>query len=467
MSENTLNELMPEVEETVTPVPVQDERLEEFPQEIPPIAQTLTEPEAEVQPEPAEAPAQEPQAEPIAQTAPEAPKPEKPAKAPKTPKAPKEPKPEKPAKPPVDYKALAMKISRITFLVLGIALLGLCVLQLVQWGFGVLTHLDSFKAVFQDLKHLDYINLGVMVFMLLFVVLMVLNLVKGTASLIKKGHEVRFEAVSTLIAFCVFAMFVQKFFAGTELVIEHFGFGLLLLVILGVVLVYSFLRLIARDFGARIWGVVFSSLSIVAAIVLYTQNAGSFATVHFSNGFGEMEMTDFSGWEFAKVMLKALENPGQSVMGGAEAQLINFGLPIMLEGLDLDLSFAVILLQMEVLLMAHLLPFAALSLLGYLVYGIAGKDYIQFYNLYSCKKVAITMLVFSILSVAGTVGLSFLFENVQLVGQTIHYEIDYLNCGLTVGLCIVLVIFTSMPWKIYNSSLNRRFNAFKNRQKGV
>ncbi len=459
MSENTLNELLLEVEETVTPEPVQDARLEEFPQELPPVAETLSQPEQEPAPQIPET--QEPEAQPkeapVAKTAPKEPKAEKPAKA---------PKPEKPAKPPVDYKALAIKISRITFLVLGIALLGLCVLQMVQWGFGVLTHLDSFTAVFKDFKNLDYINLAVMVFMVLFVALMVLNLAKATASLIKKGHEVRFEAVSTLIAFCVFSLFAQKFFAGTELVIAHFDFGLLMMIILTVVLVYSFLRLIARDFGARIWGVVFSGLAIVAAVVLYTQSAGSFATVQFLSSGAEMNMTDFSGWEFTKVMVKALENPGQLIEGGVEAQLLNFGMPILMEGLDMDLSFVVILLQLEVLLMAYLLPFAALSLLGYLVYGIASKNYIQYYNLYSCKKVAITMLVFAIISLACTVGLYFIYDNVSLMGD-IHYELDYVNCGLTIGLCIVLIVLTSMPWKLYNSSLNRRFNAFKNRQKGV
>ena len=105
----------------------------------------------------------------------------------------------------------------------------------------------------------------------------------------------------------------------------------------------------------------------------------------------------------------------------------------------------------------------ALSLLGYLLFGLVGRSHIQYYNLQACKKVSITMLVASIFSIAATVGLYFICKASKI---PFAVEINYGNIVTTVLLCVFMIVVTSLPWSIYKMLYRHHYMVYQKSEGG-
>lgn len=350
------------------------------------------------------------------------------------------------------------KVCNIILLSLGIIITALCMVQMVFWGLSIK---DTYLNYWETIKTLDFINIGVMVFMVLFVLVLLVNIIKGIVSLIKKGHETRFETVSTLFAFCIFSMFVTKLFDGYNLLISNFSFSPILKILIILTIVYAFVRLFVKDFAARICPLAFSCGAIVLAIVMFSQDIGNFAT-YTIDGATSFNLADLNIYKYMQSAIGFGTNA--ETTSGIDSLFFEYGNVINFSGIDLDETIVVILLQFVPVMVANILPYAAISLLGYLIYGLVGRNYSQYYNLQSCKKISITMLVVSVFSLAATIGLHFICKATNLCPLAV--QVNYANAIVTILLCVVMIVVTSLPWKIYNVIYKHRYAAYQKSEGG-
>ena len=107
---------------------------------------------------------------------------------------------------------------------------------------------------------------------------------------------------------------------------------------------------------------------------------------------------------------------------------------------------------------SNLLPYVAISMLGYLMFCLVSSSYLQYYNLKNCNAISVTMLVVSIISAAAVIGMQLVCKSIN---SLLVVEVDYTNIIMTIVFCIVMIIITSLPWKIYNSIYIHRYKSFK------
>lgn len=344
------------------------------------------------------------------------------------------------------------KLCNAILILLGNSIVALCLAQIIFWGLRIKdTYLDYWKAI----RTFDYINIVMMAFIILFVLVLVVHIIKSIVSLMKSGHELQFEIVSTLLAFYIFTMFVTKLFRGTTLLISNFTFEPLLNIILVLVLAYALFRLFVKDFGARIWPIAFSGVAIILSIIMFTQNAGNFAEFTI-DGVQTFQLSDLNIYRYINSVIDFFLDAG--VAADLESKFLACGTAIRIKGIVLNEEIIVILLQFVSIMVSNLLPFAAISLLGYLGFGLVGGNHIQYYNLQNCKKVSVTMLVVSIFHLASTIGLYFICK---LTNARIAVQIDYVNIVMTMALCILMIIATSLPWKIYHIIYKHHYAVYK------
>ena len=341
------------------------------------------------------------------------------------------------------------KVCSIILLCLGISITLLGVAQLVFWGLSIK---DTYTEYWNAIKYLDVINIGIMVFMVLFILALLGNTLKSIISLIKKGHEPRFEIVSTLFAFCIFSMFVTKTFDDTKLLIGNLNFSPILKILLGLVIGYALIRLLVKDFGSRICPFAFSCGAIVLVIIICTQNIGNFAT--YTAGSFETSLKDLNAYNYLQTVFDLISGEGITV----ESQFFRIGKTLNLSGVGVDETLILIFLQFIPVMVAHVLPFAAMSLLGYLMFGLTCRNYLQYYNLQVCKRVSVTMLVVSIFSLAATIGLHYICKTTEAY---LTVEVNYVNAITTVLFSIVMIILTSLPWKFYKAVYRHRYATYQ------
>ena len=73
------------------------------------------------------------------------------------------------------------------------------------------------------------------------------------------------------------------------------------------------------------------------------------------------------------------------------------------------------------------------------------------------------MLVAEILSLAATYGLQFACKSTD---APLAVQLNYTNIIVTTVLCIVMIVVTSLPWKIYNIIYRYRYTAYKKNEGG-
>lgn len=350
------------------------------------------------------------------------------------------------------------KVCNIILLSLGIIITALCMIQMVFWGLSIK---NTYSNYWESIKTLDFINIGVMVFMVLFVLVLLVNIIIGIVSLIKKGHETRFETVSTMFAFSIFSMFVTKLFDGHDLLISNVSFSPILKILIILTIVYAFVRLFVKDFAARICPFAFSCGAIVLAIVMFSQDVGNFATYTIDDSV-RFNLVDLNIYKYMQSAI-GFETSAEAT-SGIDSLFFEYGNEIKLSGIDLDETIVVILLQFVPIMVANVLPYAAISLLGYLIYGLVGSNYTQYYNLQFCKKISVTMLVVSVLSLIATIGLHLICKATNLC--SIAVQVNYANAIATILICVLLIVVTFLPWKIYNVIYKHRYAAYQKSKGG-
>lgn len=303
---------------------------------------------------------------------------------------------------------------------LNLIITSLCAIQLAIWGFSIKDTYYKYSTAIVNgqFDYKFYISVGVSVLITIFIVVLLVNTIKSIISLIKKEHEHRFETVSTLFAFYVFYRFITGIFNWNELLIADFNiFPTIGIMIIILTILYAIVRLFVNDFTLRIRSFVFSSLAIILVMVMFSTDIGNFSSYTAGN---------------------ELNTYGYIMQQGEQIQ-----------ALDIIPLFSIIV--------TDILPFAALSLIGYLMYGLVGRYYIQFYGLQSCKKVSITMLIISILSLALIITGRYAF-NLQ------YLEPNYPNMIITILFCILMIVLTALPWKIYNKKSKKHYESYQNRK---
>ena len=307
---------------------------------------------------------------------------------------------------------------------LNLIITSLCAIQIAIWGVSIYNTFNKYYdyctyVSYENYDYNFYISVGVSVLITIFIVVLLFHVIKSIISLIKKEHEHRFESVSTLFAFYVFYRFITGIFNWNELLIDDFsilpyiGIPIIILMVL-----YAIVRLFLNDFRLRIRSFVFSSLASILVLVMFSTPIGNFSAY--------TEVSDLNTFTYIIQYIEQINNPEISMM-----------------------LFSIIV--------ANILPFAALSLIGYLMYGLVGRYYIQFYGLQSCKKVSITMLIVSILSLI-----------INVIGRYAlnisYFEPNYPNITITILFCILLIILTSLPWTIYNKKSKKHYESYQNRR---
>jgi hypothetical protein len=131
------------------------------------------------------------------------------------------------------------------------------------------------------------------------------------------------------------------------------------------------------------------------------------------------------------------------------------------EDSDFNQPILYVFLQLLPLIVSNVFPYIAISMLGYLMFCLVGRNYEQYLNIQICKRISITMLVLSFFSIAATVGLYYACD---LSDTLLAVELNFTNMIVTVLLGIGMIVITSMPWKIYTVAYRRRYAAY---QKGM
>lgn len=354
-------------------------------------------------------------------------------------------------------KIFTPKICNIVLIFLGSLITALCLTQLVFWGLNIK---DTFNDYWEAIKALDYLNIAVMAFMLLFILVLLINTIKSIVSLLKKEHEMRFEAVSTLFAFCIFSMFITMLFSDSALLISNFKFEPLMSTVVILVLVYAVIRLFMKDFGSRICPLAFSCVAIVIAIIMYTQNVGDFATFSI-DWMHDFKLSDLNLYRYLQAVVRSFTDA--DVISTLELNFFEASVENNIIGIDSGEATIVILMQFVAITVSNLLPFAAISLLGYLMFCLVGGNYIQYYNLQTCKRISITMIIATGLSIAAVVCFDLFCKN---EGKSLVVQIDYANVAMTVLLCVVMLIVSLLPWRIYNMVYKHRYAAYQRSEGG-
>jgi len=194
---------------------------------------------------------------------------------------------------------------------------------------------------------------------------------------------------------------------------------------------------------------------------MFSQDIGNFAT-YTIDGTTSFNLADLNVYKYMQSAIGF--GTTAEATSGIDSLFFEYGNVINFSGIDLDETIVVILLQFVPIMVANILPYAAISLLGYLIYGLVGRNYTQYYNLQSCKKISVTMLVVSVFSLAATIGLHFICKATNLCPLAV--QVNYANAIVTILLCVVMIVVTSLPWKIYNVIYKHRYAAYQKSEGG-
>ena len=342
---------------------------------------------------------------------------------------------------------LTKKIASIITIVLGIAITALSILQIVFWAPKLRDLVSEKIELYSTITVIEGLGLALV---LIFSLALVIKSIKAIVSLLRRGHNARLDTVVTLFSFYIVSIFFLKMF-GTEGAFFTVFSCSLLKTLLILTLIYSIFYFIVKDIKSRLWSCIFCILSIIIVVLMYKFNIGSYAQITLVNSELTINVGDLNTYNF----FKGITNDG--IGGVLEYSFLNDML-ISIEDIGEEMAYLVFLIEFIIIFVSDILPFLAISLIGYLIYGISSKNYMQYYNIEHAKKVAITLLFFAIMGLAATIALFIWCNNIEALVQL---EIDYLNVSLTLGLTIILMIFLSMPWKIYNITYQRLYRQYK------
>ena len=336
------------------------------------------------------------------------------------------------------------------------------VVQLVSWG---LTVKDTYFIYVSTALSFDYLGIALIILDLAFVVALIMNIFGGIVDVVKGIEEPRVGIPTTLFALLVYQIFAASIFTGKISLFADFGVDPVLSITVILLLGYSVIRLVRRDFFDRIIPLGFGIGAGVLALVMYTSCIGNIASYSIY-GTGNISVSVFNSLEY---ILSAFGisgvNVGASEMVSTSEEIFLIGCGQLIDTGRVGLQHTVIVgfLQLIPILVADILPFAALSMLGYFAYCIASPAYMQYYKLETCRKMAINTLAAAICSIVITVATKILCEK---QGSAFTVELNIPNMLITLLTLAGMILLTSAPWKIYCSINEKRYENMKHSEGG-
>ncbi len=347
-------------------------------------------------------------------------------------------------------KVFTEKTVNIIFLFLCCAMTAVCAAQVCIW---LSTVSDVFYSIQDAVEEQNYMSICMTALTFLFVLVLLVQIIKAIASLVKKPHTIGFEQITTVFAFFVFFLFAEKALGTEDIAVLDWSFFPLLSILLGLAGAYALVRLVQKDFDERVWGFVFAGVAMFVAVIMFMKGVGNVATIELASD--SFAVSEFSLHGYLEAVVSFVE--GKLALPTDEALFLELGMDV--RGFNSETYIWVILLQFIPIVVANLLPFAALSLVGYLIICLMEKDYVQFYSLHHCRKAVVAMLTSSLISLVATILLSIIYGVDSAVSVVV--EVDYIGLAWTILSCIIMIVLTSIPWKMYKIAYNRQYQECK------
>lgn len=306
-------------------------------------------------------------------------------------------------------KYLNQKVFDLILRAIGLAML---VLSVLEFGHLALLFTGIYGEMMESIIGLKYGHYFQIIITLVALGAYLLQIISAIVALLKKGHKVRLDHIATPLGISVLWRFFAKFNEESYFC-RTLQLGACYEVLLWVLLVYIVIRMLKSDWNKRLGAVVCGMVGIALIIGLYLlMEDGVFFSVAFKNIGSGM------GW---------------SELGSV--------------ALDLE-GFEQLVLVLYILsgIFSALLPFMALSMIGYYVDVLAGDESYQYYSLSYAYKTSVVMIVMESINIAFDLTCYFLSKSKGGIVCTIDYKMMILSLLLP----IALVIINGLPWKIHS-----------------
>jgi len=332
------------------------------------------------------------------------------------------------------------RVCNITLICLAALMMLLCLLQLVVWGanFG-----NVYPYFVEAVVNVSYWSFAEMLILLIFLITLLSNIIQGIVSLVRKGHVANFSAVATLLAFYAVSMATADLFEEVSL-LECFPVVPLLNFILIALIVYSVIKMFEVDVRNRWSSVLFSVLALVVILIVNDYTLLNFFSVSVGDG-AAIPIRSYNVVEYIRAM-------GSEPLYTVEAQLLE-------AARETTMSDIIVPLQLVAILVTNLMPYALISLLPYLVHGVVGKAYDQYYQLRACKKACVTLLIAFLLPVVAGVVLMVMGD--MFGGVDFAVTLDYTNIAIVLVAVIGVMILVSLPWTLYKAAYKHHYTVYQ------
>jgi hypothetical protein len=226
--------------------------------------------------------------------------------------------------------------------------------------------------------------------------------------------------------------------------LECFPVVPLLNFILIALIVYSVIKMFEVDVRNRWSSVLFSVLALVVILIVNDYTLLNFFSISAGDG-AAIPIRSYNVVEYIRAM-------STHDLYTVEAQL--------LEALRTASRPEIIVpLQLIAVLVTNLMPYALMSLLPYLVYGVAGKAYDQYYQLRACKKACVMLLIAFLLPVVA--GVVLMVTGDMVSGVDFAVTLDYTNIAIVFVALIGVMILVSLPWTLYKAAYKHHYAVYQ------
>lgn len=332
---------------------------------------------------------------------------------------------------------LTQKMLNIVLLVLSIAIVVFGVLEVGFMSYGVATNIDVILEIFKTKDVLAIIEL---IFILSIVIIVFIQTIMSLVSIISKKKRFNLTILSTLIGFYVAVMFFKNEISVA--VFDALGFSFRFLNVIAIIsLVYAFMDLLNGNFKDRIFTIVCAGLCSVVVILLFSTGAINFISYNVDQGI--ISLKDVNIIEYITGISEYFTTGEITMVSETTRTFILAFAENIFESPALVMQMLSLVLNFIILLSVKIFPYMALSILGYVVIVISSAKGRQIYTLKYAKKIAVSLLVFAILTAVCAVALHF----IKILEGGITF--DVINVVYSILGPIVVMILAWLPmWRV-------------------
>lgn len=307
-------------------------------------------------------------------------------------------------------KYLNQKVINLVLKLLGLVMLVLSVLEFAHLA---LLFTNIYGIMIDAVIGLHFKDYFQIIITLIAFIAYFMQILVSIIAFIKKGHKVRLDHIATPLAIAVLWRFFAKYGVADAFFCYTLQLGTCYKVLLWVLLVYIIIRMLKSDWDKRLGAVVCGMVGIALIIGQYLLLEGNAA---FNMIFQEIESIGLV--EYARA---AFESEGAELL--------------------------ILILYMLSSVFSILLPFMALSMIGYYVDVLAGDEAYQYYSLSYARRTSVVMIVMQSINIAFNLTCYFVYKSQEGIICTIDYKIMVLSLLLP----IALVVINGLPWRIHTT----------------